>query len=369
MSSVHSDNQEVADVLIIGGGIVGVCTAFFITKRPEFAQGKLRVVLLEENDIACAASGKAGGFLALDWHGKPTESLSTLSYRLHEKLAEEYNGAKKWDYRKVKTLSMSLMPAGNSQKLPEDMPWFDTQCVEKYSTLGTPSTTSQIQPYKFCQEIFRLAHEAGVRLVKGKAVDVHATYVTYVPEGANEDDIRRFDARKVVVCAGPWTGNLMPETFIDGTRVHSICLRNEHVPNTPYAIFTDIVLPDGENSHPEIFSRSDHWYVSGAPDMHPLPNSSKTVTVKKSRCEDIKHQLDSVSSMFRDSTITVEQACYLPTSSRTGLPIIGCRKDGVYIASGHSCWGITQGPGTGYVMSELLFDGKIKSADCSYLAY
>ena len=41
--------------------------------------------------------------------------------------------------------------------------------------------------------------------------------------------------------------------------------------------------------------------------------------------------------------------------------------DGVYVASGHSCWGITQGPGTGLVMSEIVLEGKAKSADVSRL--
>lgn len=41
--------------------------------------------------------------------------------------------------------------------------------------------------------------------------------------------------------------------------------------------------------------------------------------------------------------------------------------DGVYVASGHSCWGITQGPGTGLIMSEILLEGKAKSADVGKL--
>lgn len=33
-----------------------------------------------------------------------------------------------------------------------------------------------------------------------------------------------------------------------------------------------------------------------------------------------------------------------------------------------SCWGITQGPGTGKVLSEMILEGKAKSADVSKLA-
>lgn len=33
-----------------------------------------------------------------------------------------------------------------------------------------------------------------------------------------------------------------------------------------------------------------------------------------------------------------------------------------------SCWGITQGPGTGKVLSEMILEGKARSADVSKLA-
>jgi glycine/D-amino acid oxidase-like deaminating enzyme len=40
----------------------------------------------------------------------------------------------------------------------------------------------------------------------------------------------------------------------------------------------------------------------------------------------------------------------------------------VYVGSGLSCWGITQGPGTGLCLAELLVDGKVTSADITKLA-
>ncbi len=48
-------------VVVVGGGIIGMSTAYFLAKpshRPS------RIVVLEKETIACAASGKAGGFMA-----------------------------------------------------------------------------------------------------------------------------------------------------------------------------------------------------------------------------------------------------------------------------------------------------------------
>ncbi|KAK9949020.1 hypothetical protein M0R45_004568 [Rubus argutus] len=46
-------------VVVCGGGVIGVCTAYFLAKNGAV------VTLVEKSSVACAASGKAGGFLAL----------------------------------------------------------------------------------------------------------------------------------------------------------------------------------------------------------------------------------------------------------------------------------------------------------------
>jgi glycine/D-amino acid oxidase-like deaminating enzyme len=55
-------------VLICGGGVIGASIAYFLARRG------IAVTVVERAGIACAASGKAGGFLALDWNdGSPVE--------------------------------------------------------------------------------------------------------------------------------------------------------------------------------------------------------------------------------------------------------------------------------------------------------
>ena len=75
-----------------------------------------------------------------------------------------------------------------------------------------------------------------------------------------------------------------------------------------------------------------------------------------------------------------KQACYLPL----GGPLIGhmpSQARGLYVATGHTCWvspillndsiltlqGISNGPGTGKAMAELVLDDKITCADLSRL--
>jgi glycine/D-amino acid oxidase-like deaminating enzyme len=53
--------------VICGGGIVGAATAYYLSTLKGVAP-----TLVERHEVAGAASGRAGGFLALDWNdGSP----------------------------------------------------------------------------------------------------------------------------------------------------------------------------------------------------------------------------------------------------------------------------------------------------------
>src|ERR1700682_1417173 len=83
-------------VLICGGGVVGGSIAYFPScrRRPS--------VVIGRTGLACAASGKSGGFLALDWcDGTPLESLARRSFALHASLPETIGGD--WGYRRLAT--------------------------------------------------------------------------------------------------------------------------------------------------------------------------------------------------------------------------------------------------------------------------
>lgn len=65
------------NMVVVGGGIVGVCTAYFLAISPHRPAGST-VTLVEGTGVASAASGNAGGFLARDWHGPATSSESFI---------------------------------------------------------------------------------------------------------------------------------------------------------------------------------------------------------------------------------------------------------------------------------------------------
>ena len=70
--------------VICGGGVIGTCTAYFLGRRG------VDVIVVEGTEVAAAASGKAGGFLALDWcAGSTVDALARRSFGLHAALPNE----------------------------------------------------------------------------------------------------------------------------------------------------------------------------------------------------------------------------------------------------------------------------------------
>ena len=86
-------------VIIIGGGIIGSSVAYYLAKRGVSA------IVIERCGVACAASGRAGGFLAKNWSdGGELGPLSQKSFELHMQLAEEFPDC---GYRRLDTYSIN----------------------------------------------------------------------------------------------------------------------------------------------------------------------------------------------------------------------------------------------------------------------
>src|SRR6516225_9159713 len=83
-------------IVICGGGAIGVAIAWFLSRRGA------EVVVVERHEVGGSASGKSGGFLALDWcRGSALDRLARRSFRLHAELAEELGNP--WGYRRLDT--------------------------------------------------------------------------------------------------------------------------------------------------------------------------------------------------------------------------------------------------------------------------
>ena len=341
-----------------------------------------------------------------------------LSYRLHAELAAEHGGAHRWGYRRVhcgqlSAKGRSLGPAAskggakqNSDSIslrkrdakavgklvaagiPSDLDWFAAESVKDYSEMGDPSTTAQVHPYQFTTSMAELAKEKGAKIVLGSVTNIDNSdgavkSVTY--EDKETSKSHSIPATDVIISAGPWTQRIFPPAPISALRAHSVTIRPSK-PISAYAVFTEISLPpnfgrtdtfvkakrsSAKHVTPEIYARpNNEAYACGEGDtLVPLPKTTADVETDDARCQDIIDYVSSISDELRDGEVTVRQACYLPNvEAASSGPLIGeTGIRGLLVGAGHTCWGIQNGPGTGQLLSEFVFDGKAKSANISSL--
>ncbi|KAA8643295.1 NAD(P)/FAD-dependent oxidoreductase [Aspergillus tanneri] len=366
------------------------------------------VTLIEASEIAGGASGKAGGLLAL-W-AYPSD-IVPLSYKLHAELAKEHGGKYRWGYREVScgqliargrplsekkeaaegesgslvSLQKRNAAAKAQRTIPTALPdldWIERDLMRGYDSMSEPGETAQVHPYLFTTSIAKLAEEKGANITFGSVSGIGyagdaVQSVTYTDKASGES--RTIPATDVVVAAGPWTRSVLPEAPISATRAHSVVIRPTR-PVSAYALFTNIEIPTNfdpsKHSHPtvarpEIYARPDNTvYTCGEGDhVVPLPETAADVEVDQARCQDIIDHVGSISDELRDGQVLTRQACYLPNVEAVrGGPLVGhAGTKGLYIAAGHTCWGIQNAPGTGKLISEFVFDGAAKSADIESL--
>lgn len=347
-------------VLICGGGVIGTTLAYFLARRG------VEAVVIERCEVACAASGGSGGFLALDWcDGSPVSQLARRSFALHEELAAQLDGAA-WGYRRLDTLGVlasARRDLGPYRQL--DTPdWLDPDAVV-HGKIGSVETTAQVDPARFTRAMLAAAVTRGARLVSGEvtglvgAGDGVATGVVV--------DGRELSADAVVLAMGPWSVRACqwgPLPAVVGLKGHSLVLRYTP-PREPQALFVELEMANGEQASPEVMPRPDGTtYVCGLSEHAPLPADPARVTTTPEASEQLRAMTACFSSELAAADVVATGACYRPVT-RDGLPLIGRVPgiEGAYVATGHGSWGMLNAPATGEAMTELVLDGAAQTVD------
>ena len=346
-------------VIVCGAGVVGASVAYFLARRG------VAVTVLERTAVACGASGKSGGFLALDWcDDSPLGPLARASFALHAELADELGTD--YGYRRMDTFMLAAREQGAVRGGHRVTPpgWVDGPSVVT-AELGSPKTTAQVHPAQFTTALIEAAQGHGATLRIAVVEDLRQR------DGAARGvrvDGETLEADAVVLAMGPWTGRLATRLRlppIHGLKGYSVTLEAADVP--AHALFMDYRTADGRHLEPEIFPRPDGTvYVCGMRDQQPLPESAEGVEVSDAACDVLAGAAARASTALAKARITRRQACYRPVTE-DGLPLIG-RVPGVkdaYVATGHGPWGMLNAPATGLELAELIADGGASLLDLS----
>lgn len=343
-------------VVICGGGVIGACTAYFLRRHG------VEVIVVERTEVAAAASGKAGGFLARDWcAGTPLDALARRSFALHAQLYGEIAGD--WGYRALTAYSGFVAADGDPQRdAPSRLGWLSDGVVIA-QRIGTTETTAIVHPQKFTSAVMNAALAQGAELRRGRVTGIvrDATRARGV-----EVDGGVIEADAVVIAMGPWSllaAQWMSLPAVYGQRSPSIVYNIG--PNVPAdALFLDCET-DGSAVSIEVFPRADgSTHITALSDIAPLPLDPAAVTPDLDAIARLQTMSERLSPLLRPERIIAQQACFRPVTE-DGVPLIGRvpQSEGLYVATGHNVWGILNAPATGEAMAQLIAEGAARQVD------
>ncbi|MFV8127989.1 glycine oxidase ThiO [Streptomyces syringium] len=364
-------SDTVCDVLVVGGGVIGLVTAW------RAAQRGLRTVVADPAPGGGAALVAAGMLAAVTelHHGEQRLlALNLASARRYPAFTAELEEASGQDtgYRACGTLAVAL-DADDRAHLRElhalqqrsglDAQWLTGRECRRLEPMLAPGVSGgvrvdgdhQTDPRRLAKALLTACERAGVRFHRAEAVRVDVTGERAT--GARLADGTRVAAGATVLAAGSHSGRLagIPEHVLPPVRPVKGQILRLRVPG-PYAPF---------------LSRTVRAVVRGGP-VYLVPRENGELVVGATTEElgwDTTVTAGGVYELLRDAHELVPGITELPlVETRAGLrpgspdnaPLLGPTElPGLLTATGHHRNGILLTPLTGEVMAEVLTTGRL----------
>jgi len=350
-------------ISIIGGGIAGCSTAFYLTSEGH------EVTLFERDSLASHASGFALGALLPSFdssRGDAYAEISNYSVGLHRDLAGEFSGGsggEAGDLNFVRKASVSLVKnEAEAESLRRTYEAYadDYSVDTRWLALGELSHIDmrisgdvlgglyvgeayELDPYRLTLSLWQVAEQQGVQLVNRDVTEiiVNGDRVSGVIAAGQV-----FEADAVVAAAGPWSSQIL-----DGVGVN--------VPVTPLKgqiIRLDAPGPPikmslwwGENY---ATTKSDGLLWAGTTEEETGFDDNTTVEARDSIIGSVVEMLP----YLEDAELVRQTACLRPMTPDR-LPIIDAETEsgpeGLVIATGAGRNGIMLGPAMGQAAAAL----------------
>jgi sarcosine oxidase subunit beta len=346
--------SEKQDVVVIGGGIVGCCSALYLARAGH------RVVLLEKGRVGWAASGRNGGAIRRHGRHQCELPLAIRSMELWDALASE--SPIDFGFRRGGDLVVAFSDA-EVAVLEKSTPYYNSQGVEAEVRSGAelvavaPGISSAVKAGAYCPDdawaypmlavrVFaQLAMDAGVRILEGHTV-------THAESGrveATDPDgkFTHFECDALIHATGPWASEL----FADGDVTVPVFPRRSQIMVTertepwldPFVSGNGIYLAQSVYGNMIIggggpWEASSHVTAGTVPTVHRLATKFAEIFPDRAGLR-----------VIRAWAGTVE----LTPDHR---PLIGAIEGvpGAFIASGFCGNGFALGPVAGAIMAELV---------------
>jgi glycine oxidase len=346
------------DVLILGGGVIGLSTAYFLAKDGA------TVTVIDKSDLGRAASWAGAGILPPgnpDHASTPLERLRAFSVRMYPGLSKELHQRTGIDNGYRVSGGLELIDA-ESHADPDEWRCTGTACREvtgdelrriepdlgpRWSRAVYVPEMAQVRNPRHLQALIAACESWGVRLLPecgARSVIRVGRRVT-----AFDTDRGRFEARRFVIAAGAWSEDLLG---LFGWRPGVRPVRGQIV-----------LLNTGVEAAKPLLLCGKRYLV---------PRGDGRVLIGSTEEEvgfDTRTTADAVADLIAFATSLIPalgkaavERCWagLRPGNPDGLPFIGPLPgyDNVFVNAGHFRSGLQLAPASGLVMAQLLLDRK-----------
>ena len=363
-----------ADVVILGGGVMGTSTAYHLVKR-----GQTNILLLErESFFGTGATGRCAGGIRHQFNTEVNIRLSQKSLAMIDTLEEETGQSamvRKCGYLFVLTDEKDVPVFQKTLKLQNSLgiktEWLSgdevsrlaAPCVFPDAIGGTFNPDDGLaDPNSIVMGYIKSSRR------KGAVCLTDCTVTDFELENNKVRKVRTslgsVETETVVNACGPWStflGNVI-DLEIPVSPLRRQWFVTEKVPELP-AEFPFVID----------FSQSLYFHREASGLLSGMSNPNQKFGTDQSIDQDweIRHIKEALARLplLENSGIKARQAG-LYELTPDAHPIIGSTPvDGFYLLTGFSGHGFMQGPICGKLMAEILIDGKASSVDISMLNY
>ena len=350
------------DVVIVGGGITGIATAYYL------AQVGIKSTVIERDGLASHASGFAYGGLSggIPNGPEPNQPIIQKSMRLFKNLAQDLPGQADVDiqYQQRPALKIALNETeatemtrhlGWQQSQPGyTVEWIDGNDVLKLEPRVNPATVGalhieggcDVEPYRLTLALAQAAEKLGVTIRTGNVVSLHHDNAQVRGVALDHEEI---PTETVVLGMGPWSNRIEEWT---GVSVPVYPLKGQIIRlqagGDPYRYSI------GHHKNYAMTKPADNLVWCGTTEEHAGFDESKTTESRNAIIESTLLMLPSLA----DADLVLQTACLRPVTPDNVLMLGGMPGiNGLYLATGGGRQGIMMGPGMGKTIADLIATG------------
>ena len=366
--------MQKAEIVIIGGGVVGASVAYHLTER-----GCRDVILLErEASVGQGSTGKATGGVRAQFETDINIRLSLYSLDFLRDWAVDC-GYEPRGYLFVATNAEQLEFLKQSGEKQRSLGYTDVQSVDTRTIAEmVPGLNCDdivggsfgprdgfIDPMAILEGFLSKSVSNGARVETAKhvrSIKLTAGRVTSV-----ETESGTIECEKVVLCAGAWAAETAKTTGlelpVEPLRRQIVCVRSK----TPLPANLPMVIDLSNGFHFRPARNSDNEVLFAYAEAEEKPSFSTDFDEAfiKQVYEKARHR-----APFLAETEVIREKCraglYENTPDHHAI-LGGCSVEGLYFANGFSGHGVMHSPATGRALSEIILDGESKFLDVTSL--